>query len=362
MLENEQQQQDELQPNDLGVTIQAGVEQPAVEQQKQEPELSLKEQMLAHLEEVKGRPRDEHGRFKPAEKPATEEKLSDKPPIQAKPQDPDKGGQSAPAAAQPPTSWSAEAKAEFSKLPRQVQDAISKREAEVHKGFTALDEDRNLGKQMKDVITPYLPIIQAEGGNALTAVRTLLNSAYVLRQGSPEQKISLVKQLCSQYGIPLEGVTATSPNPQVPPQPQQQPGLTREEIAQIAREEQRNARLQTEVDTFAADPANAHYQTVKQHMAALLMGGAAMTLKDAYEQACNAHPQVRSSLEAARTAKVEEQRQAALRQKATAARHAGGSVTGGPGASNPQPKNSQPDRSLRDEIAHNLGMVTQQRI
>jgi hypothetical protein len=349
-------------PADLGAVIAADPAPAPSTPVEPVKELSLKEEIQANLKKVQERPRDEHGRYLPAAAaaPKTEEPQGGTP-APATPAAPPTAAQQQPQAPQAPTSWSAEAKADFAKLPKYVQDAVAKREAEVHKGFTQLDEDRNLGKQMKDVISPYMPIIQAEGGHPVAAVKDLLNSAYVLRQGSAEQKESLVIHLCKKYGISLDRVIAPSPGSQVPPLHQPQPGLTREEVSQIAREEQNTIRLQSQVDTFANDPANKFYQQVRAHMGSLLTNGLATSLKDAYEQACRAHPQVSSSLEADRIAKAEEQRQAALRQKTNAAKHAGGSVSGGPGAS-PTPGKSGPERSLRDEIAHNLGIVTSGRI
>jgi hypothetical protein len=337
---------------DLGGALAAGGEKAPAAQAEERTTKSLREELQEQLKASQSRQRDDQGRFVKGElSPTTPASIEQQTPAAAAP-----ATTTTPPAQkhQPPTSWSAQAKAEFDRLPAPVQEAIAKREQEVHKGFTAQDEHRTLGKQVSEAVQPFTAVISAEGRDAVSAFKSFLNTAYLLRSGTAEAKLALVKNMCARYSIPLDGLTAQlSAQPTTPlPQPQPQ-GLSREEVAELVRQEQRQASLQTQVEAFANDPANRYFEQVRQHMSALLLQGLASDLKDAYEQACWANPNVRSSLEAERIKAETEQRETGLRQKSAAAKHASGSVRGSPGASTPTQARSA-ERSLRDEIAANL--------
>lgn len=258
-----------------------------------------------------------------------------------------------------PQSWTAASKAKWSAIPPDIQAEIAKREEEVTKGFSRHDEERNFGKQLKDVINPYMPIINAEGGNPAAAVRDLLNTAYQLRTGTPQQKSALIREIARVYGADL---TQLQPSPAAYVDPQVQ--SLQERLENIERQKQQEsqyqqqqhqASIQSEVSAFASDPAYPHYETVKAHMAALLRGGVVDNLKDAYDQAVYARPDIRSTLLAQQHADAETKRRAEIKTKTQAARHASSSVTGSPGMA--VPNKGAPDRSLREELQANMRAV-----
>lgn len=254
-----------------------------------------------------------------------------------------------------PNSWSAASKAKWADLPAELQTEINKRETEIHQGFTRMDEDRQFGKSLKDVISPYMPIIQAEGGTPVTAIQSLLNSAYVLRTGTPQAKSQLFHQLAHQYGVDLTQI----PQGQVKTDPQLQ--AIQSELMQLKnerqneltmREQQERSNLQSQIDTFAADPKNGHFEAVKADMAALLQGGRAKDLQEAYDMAVWARPDIRSTLIQSQTSELEAKRVAEAKAKADAARRASVSVKGGPGAAAPT-NSAVTNRSLREELVAN---------
>lgn len=347
-------------------TAQTSAADPAPTHDATPPEpVDLREQIVAAMNE--SRARDEKGRFAKAEETAGQdaragEGKADAAQTQTAPaadaeKAPDAAQQAQTASkAQPPISWSAEAKAEFHKLPPRVQDAIAKRELEVHQGLTRQDEFRTLGRQIQDVAQPYAAMLQSEGANPVQAFNTLLNSAYILRYGSPDQKLELVNDLIQRYNVPL-GVSQDSPQPA--PQPQGEVQALHQRLtaieAQRRAEEEAYQRQQAEglrkiIDDFAA--TRPHYSAVSSHMAALLNSGLAADLQDAYDQACWAHPNIRSTLEAEKIAAAEESRRKDLERQAAAARHAGSSVTGAPRSA--IAPGAQSERSLRDELRANF--------
>lgn len=249
-----------------------------------------------------------------------------------------------------PQAWSASAKAKWSELPAEFQQEVLKREEEVTKGFTKFDEERNFGKQLKEVITPYMPQIIAEGGNPVAAVQSLLNTAYQLRQGTPQSKGQLILQIAKQFGADLSQISEQT---YIDPTIQQ----LQNEIAQlkgqfsnaeINKQQQEQASLNQNINAFAADPKNIHFDSVRREMGALLEKGLAKDLQEAYDMAAWARPDIRSTLIQQQSAEMEAKRVADSKSKAEAARMAGGSVKGGPGAA--IPNTGVPNRSLREEL------------
>lgn len=321
-------------------------------------ELSLRETLKAAQKEVTdrvaddaGQPRGPDGKFAPK---AGEAPSGTTPPPAAA--DPNAVLGTAPTVPRIPDAWgSPERRAAFEKLPPELQGLVTSREAEVAKEFTRNGDERRFAREMKDVITPYMPMITAEGGNPATAVQSLLNTAYVLRAGTPEQKAQALRTVAQQFNVDLASVTAPAAfvDPAFENMTQRLDRLERERQAEVqGRQASADAVIQTEIASFASDPEHKHYEQVKPRMAALLQSGAASDLKDAYEQACWADPSIRSSLQADAARRAEEQRVADAKARADAAKRASGSVFGGPGATTPAA--IDPNRSLRDEIKVNL--------
>lgn len=254
-----------------------------------------------------------------------------------------------------PAAVPAQLKDKFLGADPELRAWIESREADTHKQFTRNDEERSLGKSMKDVITPYMPLILAQGGTPTTAVQSLLQTAYVLNTAPPEQKAQLLRQLAQQYNIPVEGLA--SPTPFVDPTVE----ALQQRLAQLeggmsaaarAAEQRENAAIVSDITTFAAQPGREHFEQVKGHMAALLSQGLASDLGDAYDQAIWARPDLRSTLLANREREAEQQRIEAAKTAAEAAKRASGSVVGGPGATSPAAP--QQARSLEDELRAQL--------
>ncbi len=254
-----------------------------------------------------------------------------------------------------PNSWTAAAKAKWAELPAEIQAEVAKREAEVEKGFTRFDEERQYGKSIKDIVTPYMPMIAAEGGTPQIAIQSLLNSAYLLRTGTPQAKGQMLLDLARQYGADLSA--AMQPQQQIDPQLYQ----TQQELQQMKqylqqqesiKQQQQQESIQSTIQTFAANPENVHFESVKAEMAALLQGGRAKDLQEAYDMAVWARPDIRSTLLAQQSADAEAKRVAEIKAKSDNARRAAGSIVGNPGIH--IPANSNTNRSLRDEITANF--------
>lgn len=286
---------------------------------------------------VESRARDESGKFaaKPAEVKVTAPATPEEKPVEA------------------PRSWTAEEKAKWNEATPEVRKAILRREAEVEQGFTKLDEDRNFGKSIKDVVTPYMQIITAEGGTPATAIQSLLNTAYVLRTAPPAQKTALFHQLAQQYGVDLSqpnNAPAVQPD-QLLRQTQQQLADLQKQIQQqpeVFRQQQETQAVKSTIDAFAADPKNVHYEKLKPVMASLLTSGQAKDLQDAYDKASWADPDVRSALLTEQHKASETQRIADIKAKTERSRNAAVSIKGSPSI-NPVP-NGKSNGSIADDL------------
>lgn len=253
-----------------------------------------------------------------------------------------------------PQSWGANVKAKWNELPHDIQAEIARREEEIHKGFTRLDEERNLGKQVKDVVTPYMPMLTSEGAHPVQAIQSLLNTAYILRTATPDKKAQLFAQLAQEYGVDMNQIPqAEYKDPHLQAIEQRQAYLEQELQRERAfKAQQENHAIESEINAFASDPKHVHFETVKAHMAALLQNGLARDLQDAYDQAVYARPDIRSTLLEQQRYETEAKRQAEIKQKAQAARAAAVSVTGAPGVA--VPNTSAPAENLRDELRRNF--------
>lgn len=235
----------------------------------------------------------------------------------------------------PPSSWTPH-KDKFATLPPDIQELIRQREDEVHKGFTKLDEERNFGKQIKEVITPYMPQIVAEGGDPAKAVQSLLNTAYQLRMADPQTKAQLVGQIIQQYGVDMRylqpGQQQAPVDPRLNSMMQEMQTLKQTLSQQQSLQQQsETAKIQQEYQAFAAKPENAHanHPEVKAAMASLLEGGRAQGYQDAYDTAVYMVPEVRSTILSTQSAQTDAKRKEDLASK----KNAGSSVTGSPGLS-----------------------------
>jgi hypothetical protein len=330
------------------------------------PEKTLREELEASVEAIEERETGERargpdGKFVSAKADEPVEVKADKaekPAIsvqteQVEPSAPANVPSLAPNLAAAPSSWSNAAKAKWAALDPDLRAEIGKREADVHKGFTKMDEERAFAKQMQQVVAPYEAVIRAAGTSVPAAVQSVLNTAYILRTADPATKAQAIRQVCEQYGIDIGSLSQ---------QQNVDPALsaTQQRLAQLEQQlqQQTNAQaqaaqfeVQSAIDTFAQDPKHVHFEHVKTQMGALMQSGAAQSLDDAYDMAVWARPDLRAAL----LAEHRQQQQAADAQKAKQARAKGVSVRGGPGGT---PTVSTSDRSLREELEANMAAAS----
>jgi hypothetical protein len=349
------------------------------------PEPSLRDTILAAVEEHtsggdddsaasdSNRARDERGRFTAAKETATTvtstttsaatsestgaARATDRPAAAATASETPAAGASVAAEIPAPQSWTAVAKAKWNEIPAEVRAEISKRESDVHRQFTRIDEERQFARQMQQTLAPFAETIRAEGGNVHEIIQNVLNTARALRTADPQVKGQMLLNVARQYGADLQA--AAQQQAAVPPHVVQmqselhqlrnyvQQQQASQQQQQAAAQQAEQARVESEIETFRSDPKHPHFDTVRGVMAALIQSGEAANLDTAYSMAVYARPDIRNSLLAEQTAQANAA--VAVQQKAQNARRKGSSVRGGPGGSTAAAASG--DRSLREELA-----------
>ena len=247
-----------------------------------------------------------------------------------------------------PSSWKPDAQQAFNELPSNVQEEVLRRESDYHKGIENYKTHAHAAQAYEKAVQPYMATIQQLGVDAPTAVAKLLQADHTLRYSDAQTKTQYFTNLAREYGIDLAQVANPQP---VDPQyatlqqqlAQQQWELQNWKLQQTQREQ--NQAL-SEIDQFAANPSNNHFDAVRDDMAMLLKNGIANSLKEAYEKAIWQRGDIRQSL-------IEQQRSEAQRKATEQAHHqrakaASVSVKG----SSPASSGVSPVKgSLRDQLS-----------
>jgi hypothetical protein len=204
-----------------------------------------------------------------------------------------------------PNSWKKEYRELYSSADPALQEIIDLRENQMREGLEKDRSDANLGRTMRDVMTPYEAMFKDRGLEAPQAVQYLLNAHHRLTTGSPEQKIALMQQLSESYGISA-------------PQEGQDPrlvGLT-ERLQHIEQNlnasqkrsiQENNDRIQAEVSAFAED--HPLFDDLADEMKKFIEAG--YGLEDAYSMAERSSP---TYIERELERRIKEQEEAANKQ------------------------------------------------
>lgn len=329
-------------------------------------ERSIRDELIAARDEIEARetpaettpepkadrPRDEGGKFVPKEVASSpqEQPVAPKEPPQSavQPSPEPTPQQAAPSFVGAPNSWSNQAKAKWAAIDPEIRAEIAKRESDIARGMSKVDEDRVFAKEVQKVVAPYEALIRASGSTVPVAIQSVLNTAYILQTADPITKAREIANVIRHHGIDLNLVSQPQEvNPQIAAL-QQEVAQLRGGYQQQTQQAQQAAEQQVMamIDTFGRDPKNKYFQAVQADMGQLIGSGYAGTLEQAYEAAIWARPDIRaqqlSDQQAAEKAKHDAQ------IKAQRARTKGLSVRGGPGGS-PAPV-ANPNSSVREDL------------
>lgn len=232
-----------------------------------------------------------------------------------------------------PSSWTAKAKAKFDALPDEVKAEVHKRESDFFKGIEGYKADAEVGQRMQKVLSPYEPLMRAKGIQSEQVVGDMLNAAYRLSQGTPQDKASFLAEIAQQYGADLQSLITTGYNDSENTGKTEYVTKLEQEVNQLKQylqnqeqtAQQREVQEATQsVESFKntmenGKPKYPFFDNVRQTMGVLVQAsGGKLSLEDAYEQAVMANPETRAivleSQQAERKAKEEAERAKAAAQ------------------------------------------------
>lgn len=295
------------------------------------------------------RERGEDGKFAPKDgKPAPADAVDKT--AEAKPAEPQKPAEPAKPAVPPPNSWSKEARADWDKLPPQVQEHIAQREAQSHKAISELGQFAKAYEPIHETLLEHAERIRASGKDYVTYNADLYRADAALER----DPVGFIKMVAEAKGIDLAALTDPFAIPSTDAQSQQitaqlnaalhrvehlerQLADTRQRVVGRETEEQqaRQSALEAEVSSFAADKADwgdlvsEIFPEVRRIRSAKPNLSAKDILQEAYERARWANPTTRSKLLAEQQAEADKKRlEAAKLDAATAKRSAAINVNG----------------------------------
>lgn len=226
-----------------------------------------------------------------------------------------------------PRTWRAEAAAEWAKIPAVVQAEIAKREEDMFHGLEAYKQDAGFGKTIQKVLSPYAHILAEHKIDPITQINTLMNAHYQLAMGDMGAKVGMLQRIMQDYGITVDHLTGLAEVKQADPEVL----ALRQKISEVesgvrtmteAQHREALAKSTAQVDAFAADPKNIHFDAVADDIVQLLHLGVCKTLEEAYEKAVWSNPVTRAAEQARLQTEQKEAAQKEAKAKADKARRA----------------------------------------
>lgn len=260
-----------------------------------------------------------------------------------------------------PVDWSPKERESWSKVPRELQERILARERDMAQTMEGTRHARAVYDAMDKMAQSYAPTMAALGTqNPLEAVQTLFHTATVLNSGSPQQKAAEVARLINQFGVDVvtldNALVGNNSAPAQNPQSAQIEQLLEQKLAPVNQYMQQVQQMQQYQQSQQQQAANQSVMAfaqdheflgdVREAMADIIemaaQRGVNLSLEDAYNRACAAHPEISQVMEQRRQQEQLLGQQNTLQQKKNAAASLSGRMVGSGGADQ--------NLSLRDQI------------
>lgn len=223
------------------------------------------------------------------------------------------------------------------------REAFAKATPEIQRAFARIDQTVRLANQeaapakkfkaeVEQALQPYAQFAQSIGQTPIGLAQQASQIALQISTAPPNVAAQLLANLVrSRPDMTLEMLAGALDAPQQQPQPQHMDPRTiaaqvRQEVMQSFQQERaarEEARLTQELEAFAADPANEHFEKVGHETLAILnaakVRGQPISLKDAYESAAWANPVVRAIMQKRAAQEAAKANQASMQQARAAA-------------------------------------------
>lgn len=241
-----------------------------------------------------------------------------------------------------------EVEAHWKTAAKELKEAVIQRHADYEKGVSQWKPRAEQADALLNEFKPYEWILKNEGTTPQAAIAPLLQTAAILRTGTPVQKAQAVASTMRQWGIPLEHIQQLLGQAQHGALLDPQYNQLAQEVqslrqAQQSQEQVRQQRTMTVIEQFASDIANVHFSKLQPQMLALLqtpqlLGPDAQymsepeKLKRAYEVALRLDPELAAQALAQQQAEAARQQREKAQAAANVAKAAAVQVRGAPGS------------------------------
>lgn len=227
--------------------------------------------------------------------------------------------------------WAPEKRAAFEKLPPEAQavtmEITKDLQAEFTRKTTEFSEWKKTVEPVLSTLFKEQDLFASQGLNPIQAFQGYANIERTLTYGNYADKIGLISKICETYGIPFQAPQEADPYQ----------AALHDQNAAVARERAKTTQLESRLNSYEqqqlsqtiqafasatnADgtPAHPHFEAVKPAMSALLTGGKAQTLEEAYAMAVKPIEDLIAARAAEARQKVEAERNAALEKAKRAA-------------------------------------------
>lgn len=266
-----------------------------------------------------------------------------------------------------PQSWKPAAREHWASIPKEAREEIARRESEVQHTLKETAEARRYADGVQKTLAPYQQYIKAEGSNDFQAIDNMMAAAVKLRTATGPESAQFIAGIANQFGIGRFGpgwismldnaLSGVAPSPQDVQQQAMQQAMQQQfaplyemQNEVLRQRQQQEAKLEqasaAEIGQFMQTEKPEFINDVRFQMADIIdMGnanGTPYTLKQAYDIACQAHPEIRQVLQQREQQAIASRMTGAAQRAKQAAASVGGAPA--PGASNAPPEN------LRDQI------------
>ena len=225
----------------------------------------------------------------------------------------------------PPVGLPPAAREVWKDTPKAMKEAIAKREHDFATGIQRYAENAKRAEGMDRVLQPYQQYLAMNGGPAQT-INTLLQTGAGLQMGTPIQKAQMMAGLIQQFGVDIQALDQllVGQTPREKPENQfnqlldQRLAPLQQKLSQYEQREhqlaqQAQAKVAEEVNSFGS--THEFYNDVRSSMADALdlaaQRGQEMSMEQAYNLACQMHPQISQILATRKAAPTAGQRRAA---------------------------------------------------
>jgi hypothetical protein len=232
-----------------------------------------------------------------------------------------------------PASWKLTVReAHWNKLPPEVQQEVHRREKEAATAVQEVTEFRRFGEAFRNTVAPYEAMIRSEGGTALTAIGSLLQTAAALRTAPPQHKAGLVAGIVKQFGIDigmldqaLSGQPAANDNREVSHAAYRDPRVDQlmARLQQAEQERQQTVHQSANQTVESFGQGKEFFDDLRQDMADILevasKRGIPMNLEQAYERAKAFNPEVSAVMRQREAAKAAQNQNNSMQRSKLAA-------------------------------------------